>query len=110
MWSLYLTAKAMSSRASDLIGIEDRWTALQFDNAVTLVGTVIENASQEQHNVGMKEKPQWVNLYEMSQLLDPAFRLSPPPKLKTEKERNRDAITGLMRLRGVKVFRGRADG
>lgn len=75
MWTLYATAKATATRPSKLIGIGDRWAALQFDNAVSLVGTVIENASQEMKKTGPDKKPEWKAKYTMNQLLDPDFRL-----------------------------------
>ena len=75
MWRLYLTAKATSQRPSQLVSIGDRWAALQLDNAVVMVGTAIENASQEQEKVGPEDKPRWETRYTMQQLLDPEFRL-----------------------------------
>lgn len=75
MWTLYLTATKTGQRPSDLVCVEDRWAALQFDNAVTLVGTVIENAAQEMEQRGSDDKPRWEPKYTMEQLLDPAFRL-----------------------------------
>lgn len=65
----------MSVRASGLVGLNDAWLALQFDNAVTLIGTVIENAAQEMVKVGPDDKPEWKPRYTMKQLLDPDFRL-----------------------------------
>lgn len=53
--------------------IQDRWAALQFDQAVIFFGTVIENAVQEQINVGGESNPKWVNKYELSQLLTKGF-------------------------------------
>jgi hypothetical protein len=55
-----------------LVRIVDEWAALQFDNAVTLVGLAIENAAQELHDVGGKMQRK----YTMAQLLDQGFRLS----------------------------------
>lgn len=55
--------------------VDDRWAALQFDNAVTLVGAAIENAAQEMEQRGGDDKPRWEPKYTMAQLLDPAFRL-----------------------------------
>lgn len=75
MWRLYLTAKTIAQRPSDLLDIVDRWVALQLDNAVIMVGTAIENAAQEQMNVGNEDKPHWKSRYTMVQLLDSAFRL-----------------------------------
>ena len=37
--------------------IQDRWAALQFDQAVTTFGGIIENYSQEQINVGGDDAP-----------------------------------------------------
>lgn len=101
MWRLYLTAKTFGQRPSDLVGVDDRWAALQLDNAVSLVGTVIENASQEQQNVGSKEKPEWQPKYTIHQLLDADFRLPAPAKPTQE-----SGIQGLMSLPGVKVWKG----
>lgn len=53
--------------------LTDRWAALQFDQAVTTFGTVIENAASEQINVGPEDKPRWVAKYELSQLLTDGF-------------------------------------
>ena len=96
-----------SQRPSDLVDIVDRWAALQFDNAVTLVGGAIEDAAQEQQQVGTKKEPKWQAKYHMEQLLDEDFRLPRPP---TMKERERSAIQGLlgwaaMSGGGVKVFK-----
>lgn len=53
--------------------IADRWAALQFDSAVTTFGLIIENASQEQVQVGGESSPKWVNKYELSDLLTDGF-------------------------------------
>ncbi len=53
--------------------IADRWAALQFDQAVTTFGAVIENAANEQINVGPEDKPRWVAKYTMADLLTPDF-------------------------------------
>jgi hypothetical protein len=92
VWQLYLTATATGQRPSALVNVADAWAALQFDNAVVLVGRVIENAAQEQHNAGNEQKPRWVNKYEMEQLLDPDFRL---PRVLTAKEREQASINAL---------------
>lgn len=55
--------------------ITDRWAALQFDNAVTLVGETIEGAAQEMEKRGSDDKPRWEPKYTMQQLLDNNFRL-----------------------------------
>lgn len=78
MWSVYLTAKTTGTRPSDLVCIEDRWVAYQFDTAVTLIGTVIENAAQEQIKTGSDDSPKWENRYTMKQLLDDDFKLPRP--------------------------------
>jgi hypothetical protein len=53
--------------------IADRWAALQFDQAVTTFGLIIENTSQEQINVGGESNPKWVAKYTMEQLLIRGF-------------------------------------
>jgi hypothetical protein len=78
--------------------VTDRWAALQFDNAVGLVGTVLENAAQEQTNVGTKNKPEWKPTYTLGQLLADDFRLPAPEKPKS-------GIEGLLSMKGVKVWR-----
>lgn len=108
MWQLYSTAKTTCQRSSSLVGIDDPWIALQFDNAVSLVGVVIENASQETIQVGTKKEPKTERKYHMEQLLDPAFRL-PAPKTQAEREReNAQSFLNWARsgVRGVKVIRG----
>lgn len=109
MWSLYVTATATGQRPSSLMQIRDAWAAYQFDAAVVMVGRVIENAAQEQHNVGGPRNPKWVNRYSMDQLLDDAFRL---PRPLTEKERERESLRALKamagsRRSGVKLFKGK---
>lgn len=77
--------------------VEDRWAALQFDNAVTLVGTVIENAAQEMEQRGSDDKPRWEPKYTMEQLLDPAFRL--PRK----GQPTAGDLDELRQIRGIKI-------
>ena len=108
MWQLYSTAKTTCQRSSSLVGITDPWIALQFDNAASLVGVVIENALQETVQVGSKKEPKTERKYHMEQLLDPGFRLPPPP---TKVERERAAASGFLAwakrgVRGVKVIQG----
>jgi hypothetical protein len=102
MWVLYLTAKATHSRPSDLVEIEDRWTAYQFDSAVTFLGTVIENAAQEQENHGTEKKPDWGPKHQMDELLDPEFRLPRPP---TKKERERHHFQAFASQFGIKTIK-----
>lgn len=72
---MYQTSKATFSRPSDLLCIEDRWAALQLDNAVTYFGTIIENAAQEQVNVGGESSPKYASKYRMRDLLTAGFKL-----------------------------------
>ena len=71
MWNLYALATTTHQRPSDIIGIDDRWAAYQFDSAVCLVGTTMENAIQETVKSGDSIVPR----YTMAQLLDADFRL-----------------------------------
>lgn len=75
MWRLYQTAKTWSQRPSDLLGVVDRWAALQFDNAVALFGLYLENALQEREQLGEGSNVRWVEKYTLSELLTPGFRL-----------------------------------
>lgn len=84
------------------MGVVDPWTALQFDNAVALVGITIENASQELTNTGSEKQPKWEPKYSMAQLLDDDFRLPAPPRA----EKPRSGIEGLRGLPGVKIWKG----
>lgn len=101
MWQLHQTAKSYGQRPSDLVEISDRWAALQFDNAVALVGVVVENASQEQHNTGTDKAPKWELKYTMTELLDPEFRLPRPARKAKAK-----GIDGLKAMAGVRVLKG----
>lgn len=92
MWKLYLTAKTTGSRPSDLLSIEDRWAAYQLDSAVTTLGLILENASQEMEEVGEGKNKRLLHKYEMAQLLDPDFKLPRPP---TPEERDEAAVRGL---------------
>ena len=116
MWKLYRTAKASHSRPSELVEIEDRWAAYQFDNAVIFFGDVVDAASQEQEQVGPENKPQWRAKYHLQQLLDPEFRLPAAepwqPEEETERDRQMAAIEWLRLMArktsgGVKVFKGK---
>lgn len=69
-----------------MTGIADAWAALQFDNAVVYFGTVIENAAQEQVNVGDDKHPKWRRKYTLAQLLTPGFVLD------TEDEADMDSL------------------
>ena len=96
MWTLYLTAKTTATRPSELVCIEDRWTALQFDNAITMIGVAIENAAQEMEKRGEGKTAKYEPKYTMTQLLDPAFRLPP-------KERSLDDFANDIRgIQGIK--------
>ncbi len=88
MWKLYQTSKTTASRPSELMCIEDRLAAYQFDSAVVLFGGIVENAVQEMHNAGSEREPKWKPKYTMLQLLDAKFRLPSPP---TEREREQAA-------------------
>lgn len=82
--------------------IEDRWTAYQFDAAVTMLGVAIENAAQEQQNVGSDKVPKYEPKYTMAQLLADDFRLPAPVKATKAQ-----GIAGLIGLPGVKVIRAK---
>lgn len=53
--------------------IQDRWAALQFDQAVTTFGLIVDGAAQEQINVGGESNPKWMAKYTMEQLLSKGF-------------------------------------
>ena len=75
MWTLYQTASATHSRPSDLLCVEDRLAAYLFDSAVMTFGRVIENASQEEENIGSPSQPKWERKYNLQQLLSQDFKL-----------------------------------
>lgn len=102
MWKLFQTAKLSSQRPSNLVDIPDRWLALQFDNAVTLVGNTIESALHEQVKVGGDKNARWEPKYRLDQLLDPDFRLPTPP---TKEQREKEALEAFKGLGGVKVIK-----
>lgn len=111
MFRLYTTAKVFGQRPSEIIGIPNDWWAYQLDAAVSLVGIVIENASQEMQEVsGLDGKKTFQPKYTMDMLLDPDFRL---PRPATAKDREKEALGMLRALAGrkgsgVKVFKAKA--
>lgn len=78
---LWRKASKFGRLPSELVSIEDEWTAYQFDNAVTLFGTAIENAVQEQTRVQMGNRTEYRDKYTLGQLLRSDFRLPRPPQL-----------------------------
>ena len=60
----------------------------------------MENASQEQHNVGSEKQPKYEPRYRMAELLAEDFRL-PAPVV----EKRLQGIQGLMGMPGVKVYK-----
>jgi len=90
VWRLYQTAKATSQRPSDLVGVSDRYAALQFDNAIMMVGSAIDNAAQETYKTGPDDRPRWERKYTMRQLLDNDFKL---PLGDDEEEGGYDAMS-----------------
>lgn len=95
MWRLYRKGERAGKLPSEILGIEDEWTAYMLDNAVLMVGTVIENALSEQIKGGTPQKPEWKSKYTIDQLLHPDFRLPRPEKPKPM------GLAGLMALAGV---------
>lgn len=94
-----MTAKTTAQRPSSLVRIRDTWAALQFDNAVTLVGITLENAANELHEVGMGKHKKMAPKYTLAQLLEPDFRL-PAPKSKAQ-----TSIDDLAGIRGINIVR-----
>lgn len=85
MWSVWTKAKAYHKLPSEIADPRERWddlTRYQFDNAVTLFGTTIENALHETVEVSVyvqgrrqtSHKPK----YTLAQLLDDSFKLPAP--------------------------------
>lgn len=68
-------ATKTGKRPSEIVGIDEAWVAYQFDNAIVLIGSAIENASQEMEKYGSEKDTKWRQKYTMKQLLDPDFRL-----------------------------------
>lgn len=105
MWDLYLLAKTTNSRPSDLVCIEDRWAAYQFDSAVTFVGLTIESALHETREVGVGQSKRVEPKYTIAQLLEPEFRLprpgGPPEGI------DADSAYRAMAGRGVRVFKAK---
>lgn len=107
MWTIYQTTKLTHQRPSELVGVTDRWAALQFDNAVCFLGNVLENARQEQEKVGMGKFARWKPKYTMEQLLDPAFKLPRPGQITASENRaNIMAFARALGMKQVKVVNG----
>lgn len=82
----------------------DRWLAYQFDSAVALVGSAIENASQEMEKHGDDKNAKWRPKYTMQQLLDPDFRLPlNDDERPSRRERETDDRTFFSGLSGFSV-------
>ena len=93
-----------AARPSDIIGIDDPWAAYQFDNAIVLIGSAIENASQEMEKHGDEKSPKWRQKYTMKQLLDPDFRLPlSDDERPSRRERETDDKTFFSGLAGFSV-------
>lgn len=105
MWATWQTSKSLSCRPSRLLEIEDSLAAYCFDSAVSLLGTVIENALAERtEGEGQSERK-----YTIEQLLDPAFTL-PRPQTAKQKRRQAGATLRAMVGQGVKRFKERGNG
>ena len=89
-------AKATATRPSEIVEIYDPWYAYQFDNAVILVGTAIENAAQELEKVGSDEKSELQPKYTMQQLLDDDFRLPLKTAVSRPIEADIKGVQGIM--------------
>lgn len=48
------------------------------DNCVLAFGTIVENALLERDEIGSGQGKTWANRYQLSQLLDPEFKLPRP--------------------------------
>lgn len=95
MWNLHTLAQTTHQRPSDIVGIDDRWAAYQFDSAVCLIGTTIGNALQETTKAGDKLTPR----YTLTQLLDADFRLPQPASA-------RDALKAMAtKVKGVRYHK-----
>lgn len=75
MWSLYHRAKALSTRPSQLLEIEDSLAAYMFDSAVVTLGTVLENALMETVETGSGTNKQRKPRYTLSEVLGDDFHL-----------------------------------
>lgn len=67
-----------------------------------MFGTVIENALQEQTNVGSDKQPKHEPRYTLPQLLADDFRLPAPAKASKPQ-----GLAGLMNTPGVKVYKAK---
>lgn len=95
-----------------MVQIRDPWIALQFDNAVTLVKTVLENALNEMHKVGTEKDGKMEPVYSLEQLLDPEFKLPRPPSAQDKERAALGTLKAFARKSGgaVKVFKAKGGG
>lgn len=75
MWTLAQTAKETNSRPSDLLCIEDRLAAYQFDCAVVAFRIIVENALLERIETGSGSSAKSVPRYTLEQILQEGFQL-----------------------------------
>lgn len=78
MWNLWRKAKEFHSTPSRIFGERNPLAAWMLDNAVLAFGTIVENARQEQDEIGSGQGKKWVKRYTIGQLLDPKFKLPLP--------------------------------
>lgn len=97
-----MLATKTGQRPSDIFSVEDEWFAYQFDRAVMLVGTVLENAAQELVESGIGKEKKMVPKYHMDQLLDPDFHL---PRPLSRKERERQNLNSWANMMGARRFK-----
>lgn len=78
MWLLWRKSTTYHKLPSEVFGEDDPLAAWMLDNAVTIFGTLIENALQERWDVGAVGAKQSIPRYTLPQLLDSKFRLPRP--------------------------------
>lgn len=61
--------------------MRDRLAAYQLDAAVTLLGTIVENALQEREERGSGKEKKWVAKYRLSDILEDDFKFPPPGQM-----------------------------
>jgi len=76
MWLLWRTSKETNSRPSDLLCVEDRLAAYQFDAAVVTFGTIMENLLGETVKVGLKGNERYESKYTLEEVLKPTFKVN----------------------------------
>lgn len=110
MWSAWMSLKTYHKLPSQELELTDSVAAYCLDKTVMWFGVTIENLLAERSEIGEGKDKRWEAKYELSDLLDPAFRVPRAmPKPKKAAASGMDGLAMMMALAkqkgsGVKLW------